>query len=147
MNTNKELKFIVEEALNMLYEYDYHLIENKLHEQCMVFRFGLYFHKLIQKTIYADFDLDLEYNKNINNSKYTKHNSNGIRPDLILHERGNNENNILILEFKKTERSRKKDINKLEDLTSITQGYKYSLGGSILLTITRKDVEVDWYEG
>ncbi len=58
-----------------------------------------------------------------------------IYPDLILHERGNTNRNLLAIEFKKKgarSNSISHDIEKLEYLTS-NNDYRYKLGISIIL--------------
>jgi hypothetical protein len=98
-------------------------------EQAFVFRTGLYLNDLIKETQYAHLDLDCEYNKNQNGIKSTERFPQGVRPDLLLHRRGSNEENILAVEFKGWwNKNTKKDIMKLEDLTLPWDNYKYLIG-------------------
>ena len=96
-----QLNNITETALNQLYENDIDLIRRRGMERSLSFRFGLYFYNLTRDIDWlANFDLDLEYNKNGNNIKQTVRRLRGVQPDFILHSRGNNDENILIIEFK-----------------------------------------------
>ncbi len=136
-----ELLKIIKSALDSLYINEAYLIEQEVHERSLVFRFGLYFYKRLEKLQnFSKLDLDIEYNRDLVSSankdpKRTYEHPNGIFPDLILHKRGNNNNNILVLEFK-TQWSKEKnfqDLDKLKELTSPNQKYHYTLGISIVL--------------
>lgn len=104
-------------------------------EQAFVFRTGVYLQQLISKTEeYSNLDLDSEYNKNQNGFKVSANHPNGIRPDLILHERNTHDNNKLAVEFKgwwTREDEREKDYEKLKDLTC--DEYYYSIGVFVLI--------------
>ncbi|HIJ06383.1 hypothetical protein [Methanocalculus sp.] len=130
-----ELILFIKKALDDLYDNDSHLIKIKAHERSLVFRFGLYFNDLlIEKSYFSGFDLDFDYNRDRNNPKRLKNDHNRIFPDLILHKRGNNNNNILVLEFKTHwNENNSDDLNKLKELTSPKQQYHYKLGISIVL--------------
>jgi hypothetical protein len=88
------------------------------------------------------YNLDCEYNKNCNDIKETPRCPKGTKPDLIIHKRGNNDNNLLIIEFKShSSKLRKykdfgvsKDVIKLEDFTS-NYKYNYQLGVLVKLKI------------
>ena len=96
-----------------------------------------------------NYDVDCEYNRNILDERKYKYITNGYKkyrifPDFILHIRGNNENNILAIEFKKKNNKRNEnDILKLNALTSSNGCYKYRLGLFIQLGKRREDVRVD----
>jgi hypothetical protein len=130
-----ELKSIVNKALDMLYKNDGYLIQRQIHERSIVFRFGIYFDLMIKKlTEYYGLHLDFDYNRNKENPKRTKAHPHGIYPDLILHQRGSNDNNTLALEFKTYwNENHTDDIGKLKEITSPNQEYKFRLGISIVL--------------
>ncbi len=72
----------------------------------------------------------MEYNKNGNHSKCIPSKPNGAKPDLILHSRGNNDSNVLVIKFKGwwNGNSRSIDRNKILDFTNPEGGYIYGLG-------------------
>lgn len=147
-NDKKGLENAINTALDTLYENDKYLIDSHLHEQCIAFRFGLYLYQLIQKTPWCEYNLDMEYNKNMGSGKYIPSRRKGVRPDLILHKRDSNQHNILIIEFKKGENKSllKSDVKKISDFIDPNGEYKYKFGAAILLTPNRKDVVVQWGE-
>jgi hypothetical protein len=95
---------------------------------------------------FRDYNLDCEYyrreearpgtdRKNYINSKEEEHYA---RPDIILHERGDNTGNLLVIEFKsQSSGTDKKDVEKLKALTS--SQYNYKLGLAIELNVPKAE--------
>ncbi len=80
-------------------------------------------------------------NKHGENKKILPSRLKGIRPDIILHERENDENNILAIEFKKFETTNfESDYEKLKELTNPNGDYKYKLGVFIQLKLLRHEM-------
>lgn len=132
---NTELFKLVNNALKRVYKHHEYLIKNQVHERSIVFWFGVYFYELLQhkEKEYAEFNLDFEYNKNHSNPKKTENFPDGTYPDILLHKRGSNEHNLLIIEFKtwwSPDNSR--DLMKLKDFTRPDGKYKYKCGLSII---------------
>lgn len=126
-----ELKGIVENCINILYQKDSSLITRGGMEQSASFRFAIYLSESINKIEWLKrLQLDIEYNKNGLNPKRTPRRPNGVRPDLIIHQRGDNTANILVVEIKGwwNDESREIDRIKLEDFTHQDGEYKYGLG-------------------
>lgn len=135
MNDTELLNF-VDTALERVYKYHEYLINNQVHERSIVFWFGVYLHELLQHEgkEYAEFNLDFEYNKNHINPKRTVNFPDGTYPDILLHKRGSNEHNLLIVEFKTWwEPDNKRDLMKLRDFAHPDGDYKYKYGLSIIL--------------
>lgn len=129
-----EILEMVTNALTRVYEEQFYLIVNRVSERSIVFWFGVYFYDLLQGTEFENLNLDVEYNRNLLGVKRTRHFRRGTYPDLILHERGSNESNILIVEFKPWwDTDIDEDIVKLQDFTNPDGEYKYDIGLSILL--------------
>ncbi len=152
---SKTLWSYVQKALNRLYKDDMHLINNTPYYHCVngnhhvgersiVFRFAHYLLELLEKDKeFSDYQLDCEYNRNGINRKTLPSFPNGVYPDIILHRRGNNDNNILVMEFKTYWNSDiSGDIEKLKELTAPDKGYKFALGLSIVITKTRSKVMI-----
>lgn len=129
------LEEAIKRALNQLYKNDSYLLEHNLHEQCIAFRLGLYLYEELKRCGFSDYDLDAEYDKNMDRKKWLKSWPKGARPDFILHKRGENiPTNILIIELKKGKRPRvtKKDEEKIKEFMKYP--YKYCYGATILLS-------------
>lgn len=131
------LKKLLNMAVAKCYAQDNILIVQSM-EQASVARIFYYMQELINTSRefnnLKNYNLDCEYNKKGKKIKETPRCLRGTRPDLILHKRGTNNDNLLIVEFKSRKASYKKHINgkwmdfvKLEDFTS-PYIYNYKLG-------------------
>lgn len=81
---------------------------------------------------FPKYDVDCEYNKHINGIKEADINGElrEIRPDILIHRRGTDKDNLVAIEIKKEQNSasRDPDYSKLKSLTLETKDYKYKLG-------------------
>lgn len=162
----RELLKILKKSIKLFYELDSYLIGNnhKVHEQAIAHRIAHYFENicsLYNPAFYKTYNFDVEYNKNFRDSKYifskcfqcdkkecscTNYKEpKESRPDFLVHKRGSNEQNELIVEFK-TGSPKKKDIeydiNKLKYFTCSLGVYKYSLGCFVSLGENRYKIEI-----
>lgn len=146
IDTKLALEFYIQKALNKLYKNDEYLIkiysdkynkDNHVSERGIVFRFGVYLEKYRLK-YFPQYDLDAEYNRNINLIKML--NSKPVIPDLIIHKRGTNENNLLVLEFKTWWNK-----NQIEDIKRVKlfkNELSYKYGATIL--IDKEHYKICW---
>lgn len=108
-------------------------------EQTIAFRVGVHLHELLKPTPHARLNLDSEYTKHGDDPK-ERPNGLRMRPDLLIHSRGNDEHNILAVEFagwwKLRDRPHEvqEDRNKLKELTDPNYDYGYKLGVLVHLT-------------
>jgi len=134
---------LLEEAINKCYEQDKTLIDRSMEQACVA-RIYYYMQEAINTenkySSLRNYNLDCEYNKNGEHIKETQRCPKGTKPDLVLHKRGNNEGNLLLVEFKSRKGYYKKhaeigkyiDIIKLEDFTTDYM-YNYKLGAFVQL--------------
>ena len=135
----------IEAALDELYDKDSHLLLYRVHERTIVFRFGHYLqNKLDAYEVFNQYNLDFEYNRNGRQPKRIPARSrNGAYPDLIIHRRGSNTHNLLVMEFKPYwERNVYDDCNKILQFIDENGEYKYQFGKSIILGENRQSVIV-----
>ena len=112
---------LIEKALDKLYKEDYDTlicINHKQHvgERACVFRFGIYLNQILKRYIqFREYNLDCEYNRSYDDPKRR---SGGmlIIPDIVLHKRGSNDNNLVVIEFK----GWWSKVNQKEDICKIT---------------------------
>lgn len=149
------LKELLKESVKKCYDDDFTLIRRAM-EQASVARIFHYMQILIDTDgryeCLRQYNLDCEYNKNGEGKKGTSNCPNGTKPDLTLHERESNENNLLIVEFK-SRKSKGKKVNvlnkykdevKLEDFTSPID-YDYQLGVWVKLNL--KEPQFIYFKG
>jgi hypothetical protein len=150
-----ELKEIINEALELLYDEDILLIQNRAHERSIAFRFGLFFDGLILESSFGkdeELTIDFDYNRNGGNVKNMDgfNQRHGIFPDIILHHRGYNNKNVLVIEIKGTWNkgniARKGDFQKLEGFTHlINNDYQYGLGAFIDLFPILEECQITYF--
>ena len=93
----------------------------------------------MQNTDVADYNVDCEYNRD----GYGTKNIDGVLvyPDFILHKRGTNDDNLLIIEFKTWwNPNNHDDIEKLREMMSDTHPYKYKYGYSVILNKENSEI-------
>lgn len=152
----KKIKEFVEFALMKFCENDLKLLEYSVDEYAYPHHIASY---LEEKFSEFGYDVDCEYNTvgktgdikkdNPQNFQTSDGKKKGVRPDIIIHERGNQiENNLLVIEIKKVNNSNiSRDRKKLKNFTIQSGGqlqYKYGL----LLLISREKCNVrgEFYE-
>ena len=147
------LQRMIEESLDLLYQNDGYLIcnhrdrrENHVGERSVAFRFGIYFNMLSKKN-FPEFQVDMEYNRNMDNRKTLPSWHEGCFPDLILHKRGSNSDNLLVIEMKTWWNPHpEKDKQKIWEFCDINGKYCYKYGAFILIGKKREDVQIVFFK-
>lgn len=151
-NQTAEIKGAIASALERVYSQDFSLIERRAHERSIAFRFGLYFSEIIELTSFGadeDLTIDVEYNRNLRNAKNMQgfRARQGVFPDVILHHRGFNDKNVVIIEFKGYWSGNGRDDEKLRGFThQELNDYHYGLGLFIRLRRTLDECELVYYK-
>lgn len=129
-----------QKAIKELCDKDKMLFDIGVQERSLQFRLACYlkdfFKKLEKEKIY----IDIEYNRNAAEVK-TNRAGNKFYPDIILHERGSNNNNIIYCEIKKDDISDNKDSTKIKEQMN-ERGYKYGIN---LYKLQSSDIKLDMY--
>ena len=137
----EELLFYIKESLIDLYENDKYLIginddqnhEDHVGERTIVFRFAYYLQNYLNMDGgYGNYNLDCEYNRNGTQPKELS--GRATYPDLILHRRGSNDHNIMVMEFNGYwNNNQEYDEEKICGFTSDKGDYKYLVGYTVLI--------------
>lgn len=145
----KEILSNINKAINKLYEKDSELLTRGLNELTISTTLLCYL-----KPLFKNYDVDAEYNGDSSKSSdkkalsiakteivKIKKNTNdddiyNFNPDIIIHKRGENKNNLVVIEIKKDTHNTKGklyDLIKLKHLTIDYSGnnYNYKLGIAI----------------
>ena len=149
---NKLIIKLLKQSVDLLYTNDSYLIKHCVHEQDISHRIAHYFENLLNHYSWykkSSFNVEVEYNRNFDDSKRVYNNcyncdnaicyihqfsyqidnyQSSCKPDIILHERGSNDNNILVVEIKKRNDDGKEDFAKLSAFTCNDSDYKYKMG-------------------
>ncbi|MBW5447619.1 hypothetical protein GE107_16295 [Cohnella sp. CFH 77786] len=126
MMDHEGIRSILLRSIRKLIEKDLFLVTNKVKEECINHRLGVYLEKALLSSYKEgpDYNVDLEYNKNYTNPKeiITDKGELRIRPDILIHKRNSFEN-LLAVEAKKLYPSRY-DREKLEHLLKPPYNYE-----------------------
>lgn len=122
---------VLSECLETMLNRDRYLLENDVHELTLSTKLACYLACHYESKQWWSYNVDCEYNRNYNNPKKLKSISdkNGVRPDIIVHKRWNNDNNLLVIEIKKDSNSEIwswNDDEKLQWFTSPDDAYRYT---------------------
>jgi hypothetical protein len=149
MPTDGETEMLIKYALKKLICRDLYIIEQNLKEECINHRLAIYLCEGI-KELKLDLIVDIEYDKSIDERKKKCSNGKPMRPDIIIHERGNNENNFLAIEAKKNYPT-EHDREKIRDLLKC---YKYTYGclisyfpkkNYLKYIFLKRDSPIEWF--
>ncbi len=113
------------------------LLENNINERSLTHKLAEYLQKH-----FPDYNVDCEYNRMMEDEHYVKKTlglptdekakisdttQKTVYPDIIIHKRGNNNDNLLVIEVKKSTNSNNKDFD-FQKLRASTKELKYKLG-------------------
>ncbi len=68
-----------------------------IHEQAITHRLSVY---LELSNVFSGYTIDCEYNRHLYHTKKTDSNGDTFRPDIIIHERRTDQNNLIYIEVK-----------------------------------------------
>lgn len=149
-----ELKTLLGESLRRLYDLDAELLKNKtpkqvVSERCLVFRLGWYLQTLLEThKDFKTYRVDAEYNRYFGDPKRVgfEKNCRKVIPDLIIHRRGTQTDNLAVFEFKKggaySPEDQQRDFIKLQYFTDPNKGYAYQFGFGIVFGEDKANVHV-----
>ena len=145
---DKEIWNSLKLGLDRLYENDQYLIcrygNNYVSERAITFNLGHYLNNIFKEIHEFKYSIDCEFNRDIDEVK--KMGKHDIIPDIIIHERGSNKDNLVAIEVKtwwnNKNEERKRDEDKLFYLTDSCHQYKYKYGFSLIINKNREDTEI-----
>ena len=137
-----QLKKILGTAIGKMYAEETPLPKKEGMEQAIVFRVAVYMNELLKSSAFKELHLDCEYNKCMDDPKTTPNFKEGLRPDLLIHKRGDHSGNKLAVEFKGWwQKDFDRDKRKLKDLVNREYDYKYVLGAFVLIGKDKPEIE------
>ncbi len=150
MNKDK-LITILTTALDELVKNDQYLLAHDVHEQTITGKLACNLDKMIPARCDSGWDVDVEYNRNVDVPKHLQELGN-FKPDIIIHRRGENnyddsdDNNLLIIEAKKdpSVEDMKKDINKVNVLMK-EKPFRFLYGAFVEFRTATSDYKLYFY--
>jgi len=122
---------ILDKCLRKMLKKDRYLLERNVHEQTLSTRLACYLSSYYETPKWWNYNVDCEYNRNFDDCKMLKNitNTNGVRPDIIIHKRWSNDSNLLVIEIKKDSNAEAwswSDDEKLKWFTSSDDVYRFT---------------------
>ena len=138
----EDLRIAVKKALIEFRENDLPLLERDADERAISHQIGCYL-----KNKFSDLKVDCEYNR-LGDEPKTSSDGQKIRPDILIHWRGVNAKNILVIEIKKSSnRDVEPDKKKLLDLTKLEGKFGYQFGLLLILSMRKPYIiHEKWYQ-
>ena len=136
-------------ALEKLLEKDGYLLKVKANERSITHKVGLYL-----ASEFLSFDVDCEYNRDgvsskelisLANEKITADSTEAVTvyPDIIIHQRGANKKNLLVIEAKKSNSSVKDEVD-LNKLKAFKRDLKYKFAAFVKFNLSDRSFEIKW---
>jgi hypothetical protein len=135
--TDEEIKCRVKDAIDLFYRNDSHLIVISANERSCTHKVAEYLQRL-----FPLYNVDCEYNRHKSDPKRAPDDQ-LIIPDIVIHKRGSDADNVLVIETKKDMQS-EEDIRKVKALTKSSGDYCYQLGSHLIFYSDR--YEQHWYK-
>jgi hypothetical protein len=127
----EQVEEIIGYAIQQLQKNDADLLEINVSERAVMFHLGRY----IREKTPAKFDVDCEYNRHFKNPKqlwYLKNELDvpqecSVFPDILIHRRNSDEDNILVMELKKIGEDLEADKRKLKAFKVAPYSYAFAV--------------------
>lgn len=134
-------------VVERLWEHDKHLLDVDASERSITHHLAIYLQQEFQ-----GWDVDIEYNRDGYDIKRLRDlrdvPSDAVYPDIIVHRRGTNDDNLLVIEVKKRDSRHGFDETKLGEFTkSLTEdglGYRWGLH-LILQSNEQEEPSLKWF--
>ncbi len=146
--TPNDVEIRVHQAIEELRKHDEYLLNVNANERSIIHRLAVYLHREFESL-----NVDVEYNRDGHEIKRLRNLPNvkcdNVLPDIIVHTRGNNHDNLLVVEVKKLGNENGSDEKKLVEFTKpLNQnglGYRWGLH-LILDCEAQANDSLRWYE-
>mgnify|MGYP000002024759 CR=1 FL=1 len=154
----QNLKDFFWEANRAFIEKDYVLLDEEVSERCLCGALMHELNKQLEKNDCNNYYADIEFNRNKKRIKQLPNDDgfiNNILPDIIVHSRGKETpDNLLVLEMKKSsanQQDKEKDRNRLRKMTKQNcdeshYSYKYKFGVYYEVNFEEKQIIVEFYQ-
>jgi hypothetical protein len=132
--TKEAILRAIRDSLKRVATEDAELLRRGVHEVSLVHRFGGFLESALDPVIQGTLSVDIEYNRRGDDVKQLpglrgSTSGSSFRPDLIVHRRGFDDRNLLVVEWKKSadDQTIEQLTNRVRSLVRST-GYGYEIG-------------------
>ncbi len=124
----------VRQAVQQLLWRDRYLLQHDIREEAVSHHLAVYLEHL-----FPTFDVDCEYDKSGEGRKRSSTTGRDIRPDIIVHRRGLNDHNLLVIEVKKKPCIDEADSSKVKDCM-----HEYGYSWAICISLEADWARLEW---
>ena len=139
-----ELKLYLKQAIDRVKDEDCHLLDIDGNERSIAARLAVYLQEY-----FIDYQVDVEYNRDRDGVKRLRRNEGilcRVLPDVIVHRRGDDKSNLMVIEMKKKSSPPNAIKNDRQRLTEFRDQYNYKLGALVVCRTGRSpDIYIDSY--
>ena len=136
-------------ALDLFYEKDRYLLSINVNERSIAHKFSEYL-----QLLFADYNVDCEYDRHGQYVKElegisecsTERQTDRILPDIIIHKRGHDKDNLIVFEIKCKAEATPCDLKKLELLTRRKGRFRYKFGIFVRFYNERSDCQLRFFK-
>jgi hypothetical protein len=140
----------IESALNELRARDYFLLEADTNERSITHKLAEY----LQQE-FPQMDVDCEYNRHGRETKIIQVPRDNVNwddteartvfPDIIIHKRGIDESNLLVVEVKKSSNPQTREFDRIKLMAFTAYPYNYQFGLLLEISVNGKPDKLQWY--
>ncbi len=146
----EEVRQKVQRALNRLRESDCFLIQANTNERTISHKLAEYL-----QAEFLPLKVDCEYNRHgeeIKRLEVPRDNINWddteartVFPDIVVHERGNDEQNLLVIEVKKSSNAQNQQFDRIKLMAFTMPPYRYRFGLFLIISMDITPDYMKWY--
>ena len=148
--TKDELERIVNSSLMKLRSLDKKLLEIKVNERTITHKLAVY----LQQN-FPEFNVDCEYNRfkdivkkiKLPNERINWNDTEAktVFPDIIIHKRGIEEDNLLVIEVKKSSNDNSGDFDRIKLHAFLQEPYNYAYGLFLRIDLDGENDDLEWF--
>ena len=140
-------------AFDALNHYDLLLLQNDAHERTVCARLAMYL-----QAVFPGYDVDVEYNrhgfdpKRLQEIPNCKNHDSLVYPDVVVHRRGNDDSNLLVMELKKSTNTEPRDCDRTK-LKCCVDAFKYDFAVLVDIPVGHGEggagcpPDIEWVDG
>ncbi|MBA7521873.1 hypothetical protein ES705_13984 [subsurface metagenome] len=148
--TKDDIEGIVKSSLQKLRRLDKHLLDININERSITHKLAEYL-----KEYFPEFNVDCEYNRfkdivktiKLPNERINWNDTEAktVFPDIIIHKRGIEEDNLLVIEVKKSSNVNSGDFDRIKLQAFLQEPHNYAYGLFLRIDLDGENDDLEWF--
>lgn len=145
-----DIERIIRSCLQKLRKQDKYLLDKKVNERTITHKLAEYLQEQ-----FLEFNVDCEYNRfdempkelelPMDNVNWNDTEAKTVFPDIIVHKRGTQKNNLLVIEIKKSSNSNPGNFDRKKLKAFLKDPYNYRFGLFLRIDLDDEDDYLEWF--